>query len=141
VKNLHRGHVSKSFGLKELPDESNNHTLNENKNTFASLTIKKKPKPSNEKKDDDEEEKEEEKPVDPVKSEKKSLFDRLPISRDFKPRARFRNFSHISEFGNGLEVSTKSKTNKRDKIDEFLEKKRERNTSKRLFGRNKKNFD
>jgi len=141
VKNLHRGHVSKSFGLKELPDESNNHTLNENIITYASLTIKKKPKPSNEKKDDDEEEKEEEKPVDPVKSEKKSLFDRLPISRDFKPRARFRNFSHISEFGNGLEVSTKSKTNKRDKIDEFLEKKRERNTSKRLFGRNKKNFD
>ena len=61
----------------------------------------------------------------------KSVFTRPPISsNNFKPRSRFRNFSHISEFGNGLEMPTKS-NKKRDKIDEFLEKKRERNTSKR----------
>jgi hypothetical protein len=74
--------------------------------------------------------------IPPVKT---SLFNRLPISNNFIPRTRFRNFSHISEFGNGLEMPTKSHK-KKDKIDEFLEKKRERNTSKRLFGR-KKNFD
>jgi hypothetical protein len=61
------------------------------------------------------------------------------MSNNFIPRTRFRNYSHISEFGNGLEISTKS-NKKRDKVDEFLERKRERNTSKRLFGR-KKNFD
>lgn len=72
----------------------------------------------------------------PNTTEKKSLFDRPLPSKTFKPRAHFRNFSHISEFGNGLEISTKS-NKKRDKIDEFLEKKRERNTLKRLHGRKK----
>jgi hypothetical protein len=44
VKNLHRGHVAKSFGLKDLPDESNNHTLKERKTTtFASLSKITKP--------------------------------------------------------------------------------------------------
>ena len=38
VKNIHRGHVAKSFGLKDLPDESNNHTLKERKATFGSST-------------------------------------------------------------------------------------------------------
>jgi hypothetical protein len=36
-------------------------------------------------------------------------------------------------------MPTKS-NKKKDKVDEFLEKKRERNTTKRLFGR-KKTFD
>jgi hypothetical protein len=43
VKNLHRGHVAKSFGLKDLPDESNNHTLKERQSTFGSLTKFTKP--------------------------------------------------------------------------------------------------
>ena len=60
---------------------------------------------------------------------------RLPDSKSGHPRTRFRNFSHVSEFSSGLETSNKSHK-KRDKIEEFLEKKRERNTSRRLFGRN-----
>ena len=43
VKNLHRGHIAKSFGLKDLPDESNNHTLKERKTAFASLPITDQP--------------------------------------------------------------------------------------------------
>lgn len=37
VKNLHRGHVAKSFGLRQLPDESNNHSVKERQRTFGSL--------------------------------------------------------------------------------------------------------
>ncbi len=48
VKNLHRGHVAKSFGLKDLPDESNNHTLKERQTTFASLSKTRKYIPSTE---------------------------------------------------------------------------------------------
>ncbi|CAM4888793.1 unnamed protein product [Rotaria socialis] len=160
VKNVHRGHVAKSFGLKSLPDESNNHTLNERKGTFASLSNRRKPIAVNDKKPtetndekDDEDEKDEkdekdgkngknennEEPIVPLKTEKKSLFDRPLFSYNIKPRPRFRNFSHISEYGNGLELITKSHR-KKDKVDEFLEKKRERNTLKRLHGR-KKTFD
>lgn len=36
VKTLHRGHVAKSFGLKQTPDETNNHTNKEYRGTFAS---------------------------------------------------------------------------------------------------------
>ncbi|UJR23602.1 hypothetical protein I4U23_026591 [Adineta vaga] len=130
VKNLHRGHVAKSFGLKDLPDESNNHTLKERKETFGS-----KPKFIRPTKLDDEESNDEPMPTPvPVNPEKKSLFDRLPLTNRPSGRPRYRNFSHISEFGSGLEVTTKS-NKKKDKIGEFLEKKRERNTSKRLFGR------
>lgn len=74
----------------------------------------------------------------PLKTEKKCLFHRLPIQNNMRPRSRFRNFSHVSEFGNGLDLVAKS-TKKKDKIDEFLEKKRERNTVKRLHGRKKFN--
>lgn len=42
VKNLHRGHVAKSFGLKSLPDESSNHAIKERQGTFASLSKKSK---------------------------------------------------------------------------------------------------
>ena len=73
-------------------------------------------------------------PPPPSDTETKSLFNRLPLTNRPVPRARYRNFSHISEFGSGLEAITKSHK-KKDKIGEFLEKKRERNTSKRLFGR------
>jgi hypothetical protein len=46
VKNLHRGHIAKSFGLRDLPDESNNHTIRE-QGTFASLLQRHKPTPIN----------------------------------------------------------------------------------------------
>ncbi|CAF5188078.1 unnamed protein product, partial [Rotaria magnacalcarata] len=132
VKNIHRGHVAKSFGLKSLPDESNNHTLNERKGTFASLSNRRKPialndkKPTetNDEKDDEDENDEKddkddkdekngnnennEEPTVSLKTEKKSLFDRPLFSYNIKPRPRFRNFSHISEYGNGLELITKS---------------------------------
>ena len=75
-------------------------------------------------------------PPPPVNTEKKSLFDRLPFANKPMARARFRNFSHVSEFGSGLEVASKS-NKKKDKIDEFLEKRRERNTSKHQVGRKK----
>ncbi len=48
MKNLHRGHIAKSFGLKDLPDESNNHTNKERKSTFASLSKGRRPTPSTE---------------------------------------------------------------------------------------------
>ncbi|CAF1665998.1 unnamed protein product [Adineta ricciae] len=137
VKNLHRGHIAKSFGLKELPDESNNHTIKERKETFGS-----KPKVNKPIKTNDDEIDEEAAPSTPppppppVNTEKKSLFDRLPFANKPVARTRFRNFSHISEFGSGLEVTSKSHK-KKDKIDEFLEKKRERNTSKHQIGRKK----
>lgn len=89
--------------------------------------------------EEQEQEKEAAEPKPIIKSEKKSIFPRPSISNNAIPRSRYRNFSHISEFGSGLDMPTKSHK-KRDKIDEFLEKKRERNTSKRLFGRKKK-FD
>lgn len=73
--------------------------------------------------------------AEPIKSEKKNVSMRLPDSKSGHPRTRFRNFSHVSEFSSGLETSNKPHK-KRDKIEEFLEKKRERNTSRRLFGRN-----
>ncbi|CAF0948523.1 unnamed protein product [Adineta steineri] len=130
VKNLHRGHVAKSFGLRELPDESNNHNIKERTGTFASSKIKRKIKS----KEDETIDPLDEPLPEPIKSETKSIFDRLPLSNNPKFRPRYRNFSHISEFGSGLEVSTKSHK-KKDKVGEFLEKKRERNTSKRLFGR------
>ncbi len=80
--------------------------------------------------------------AEPIKTEgkTKSLFDRLPISNKSFPRARYRNFSHISEFGSGLDMPTKpsKSSKKKDKVTEFLEKKRERNTTKRLFGRKTK---
>ena len=69
-----------------------------------------------------------------MKIEKKHLPMRLPDSKSGHPRTRFRNFSHVSEYGSGLEASSKPHK-KRDKIEEFLEKKRERNTTRRLFGR------
>ena len=72
-----------------------------------------------------------------VNNDKNSLFAPLPFFNKPISRTRFRNFSHISEFGDGMEVSTKS-NKKKDKIGEFLDKKRERNTTKRLFGRPKK---
>ena len=72
----------------------------------------------------------------PAQPEKKSIFNPLPLSNKAFSRPRFRNYSHISEFGDGLEVSSKSHK-KRDKVDVFLEKKRERNTTKRLLGRHK----
>jgi hypothetical protein len=84
-------------------------------------------------------EKDDDEPIQPISTDKNSIFNRLPISTKFVPRTRFRNFSHISEFGNGLDMPTKP-NKKKDKISEFLEKKRERNTSKRLFGR-KKTFE
>ena len=146
--------MAKSFGLKQLPDESNNHSIKERKGTFASSSAKtNKPTASNEyidnsffflltfdlsfrEKEDDEIS---QPPPPPPSLPSNSLFNRLPMSNGFKPRPRFRNFSHISEFGNGLEITTKSHK-KRDKVDEFLAKKRERNTSKRIFGR-KTTFD
>ena len=73
----------------------------------------------------------------PEEKKTKSLFDPLPISHKSFPRARYRNFSHVSEFGSGLDMPTKS-SKKKDKITEFLDKKRERNTTKRLFGRKTK---
>lgn len=107
MKNLHRGHVAKSFGLRDLPDESNNHTIKDRQRTFGSTeqTIEDEPKEF-------------------VKTERPN-------------RTRLRNFSHISEFGNGLETTTTTKKKNKDKIGEFLEKKRERNTNRRLFGRQK----
>jgi len=48
VKNLHRGHIAKSFGLRDLPDESNNHTIKERKGTFASLSKATRSIPTNE---------------------------------------------------------------------------------------------
>lgn len=74
-----------------------------------------------------------------LKIEKKSLFDRSSFPSKPIFRSRLHNFSHVSEFGNGLDLNPKS-NKKKDKIDEFLEKKRERNTMKRLVGR-KKIFD
>ncbi|CAF2426554.1 unnamed protein product [Rotaria sp. Silwood2] len=138
VKNLHRGHVAKSFGLKQLPDESNNHSMNERKGTFASLSKRNKSTTLNENETIDIDDKEQdEESIPPLKVEKKNHFDRAPLSNNFKPRQRFRNFSHISEFGDGLELTTTKSNKKKDKIDEFLEKKRERNTIKRLYGRKK----
>ncbi|CAF1039716.1 unnamed protein product [Rotaria sp. Silwood1] len=138
VKNLHRGHVAKSFGLKQLPDETNNHTINERKGTFASLAKTNKSTTSNENETmeiNDKKKDEESKSF--LNIEKKDHFNRSSLSNNIKPRQRFRNFSHISEFGSGLELTTTRSNKKKDKIDEFLEKKRERNTMKRLHGRKK----
>ncbi|CAF0940816.1 unnamed protein product [Rotaria sordida] len=133
VKNLHRGHVAKSFGLKQLPDESNNHSINERKGTFASSSKINKSTILNENETIEINDKKDDKSISSLKIEKKNYS---LMSNNIKPRQRFRNFSHISEFGNGLELTTKS-NKKKDKIDEFLEKKRERNTIKRLHGRKK----
>ncbi|CAF0862710.1 unnamed protein product [Rotaria sordida] len=133
VKNLHRGHVAKSFGLKQLPDESNNHSINERKGTFASSSKINKSTILNENETIEINDKKDDKSISSLKIEKKN---HSSMSNNTKPRQRFRNFSHISEFGNGLELTTKS-NKKKDKIDEFLEKKRERNTIKRLHGRKK----
>ncbi|CAF4897652.1 unnamed protein product, partial [Rotaria sp. Silwood2] len=37
---------------------------------------------------------------------KKNHFDSLSLSNNIKPRQCFHNFSHIFEFGNGLELTT-----------------------------------
>jgi hypothetical protein len=69
-------------------------------------------------------------------TEKKKPFERSADSNNGFRRNRFRNFSHVSEFANGLDVPKKLDKNK-DKLQEFLESKRQRNTDRRLFGRKK----
>ena len=76
------------------------------------------------------------KSISSLKLKKRNALNPSSLLNNTVPRTHFRNFSHISEFGSGLEFQTKSNT-KKDKIDEFLEKKRERNTIKRLLGRKK----
>ena len=63
-------------------------------------------------------------PRPPISTDPKSIFNRLPVSREPSARPRYRNFSHISEFSSGLDMPNKSHK-KKDKVGEFLEKKRE----------------
>ncbi|CAF1286098.1 unnamed protein product, partial [Didymodactylos carnosus] len=151
VKNLHRGHVAKSFGLREQPDEMNNNERKERQDTFSSA----KPLiPRTEKQQDQFDNDLSENLVNLAKSSviddsstvasNSSFVNKNTSAATATPsinykRPRYKNFSRVSEFSDGFDTMITKKQppmkKRKDKLDEFLEKKRQRSMNKRTMGR------